>query len=62
MFEGTSLRSHISNFKEIISGLEVMKAKISIQEHLCSLLVMSLHASYSAFRDTVFYGHKDLTL
>ena len=62
MLEGTSLELHISKFKEVISDLEAMDANTLIEEDLCCLLLMSLPASYTAFRDTLFYGHKDLSL
>ena len=39
-----------------------MDANTLIEEDLCCLLLMSLLASYTAFRDTLFYGHKDLSL
>ena len=75
MFECTSLESHVSNFKSHVSrlDLEVMDVDTLIEEDLCSLLLMSLPTSYTAFqdtlfiflskkKDTLFYGHKDLTL
>ena len=62
MLEGTSLEVHISTFKEVLSNLEAMDANTLIEEDLCCLLFMSLPASYIAFQDTLFYGHKDLSL
>ena len=64
MFECTSLESHVSNFKSHVSrlDLEVMDVDTLIEEDLCTLLLMSLPTSCTAFQDTLFYGHKDLTL
>ena len=62
MLEGTSLEVHISKFKEVFSDLEAMDANTWIREDLCCLFLMSLPASYTTFRDTLFNGHKDLQL
>ena len=62
MLEGTSFEVHISKFKEVIWDLGAMDANTLIEDDLCSLLLMSLLASYTAFRDTLFYGHKNLSL
>ena len=38
-----------------------MDANTLIEEDFCSLLLMTLGTSFTTFRDTIFYAHKDLT-
>ena len=59
MVEGTSLESHLANFKYIMAELDALDANTLIEEDLCSLLLMSLPPSFSGFRDILFYGSKE---
>ena len=61
MAEGTSIESHLTVFKEIISDLEAMEVKHD-DEDLALILLCSLPASYSIFRDTILYSRDTLTL
>ena len=62
MVEGTSLESHLANFKDIMAELDALDANTLVEEDLCSLLLMSLPPSFWGFRDILFYGSQSLSL
>lgn len=53
--EGGSISYHVSQFKEIVSGLENMDVKYD-EEDLRLILLCSLPSSYANFRDTILYS------
>jgi hypothetical protein len=59
--EGGSVLMHISVFKEIVADLISMEVKFD-DEDLALLLLCSLPASFSNFRDTILYSHDTLTV
>ena len=61
MSEGASLEDHLTVFKEIVSDLETLEVKYD-DEDLGLILLCSLPASYSTFRDTILYSRDTLTL
>ncbi|KAF3663559.1 hypothetical protein FXO38_10576 [Capsicum annuum] len=61
MSEGTSLEDHLSVFKEIISDLETLEVKYD-KKDLGLILLCSLPASYTTFRDTILYIRDTLTI
>ena len=54
-------KSHLTFFKKIVSNLESIKVKYD-DEDLSLILLCSLSASYSTFRDTILYSHDTLIL
>ena len=61
MTGGTSIESHLTVFKEIISDLEAMEVKYD-DENLTLIFLCSLPTSCSTFRDTILYNRDTLTL
>lgn len=61
MSEGASLEDHLFVFKKIVSDLETMEVKYN-EEDLGLILLCSLPASYTTFRDTVLYSRDTLTI
>lgn len=59
--EGGSVLTHISVFKEIVADLTSMEVKFD-DEDLALLLLCSLPASFSNFRDTILYSRDTLTV
>ena len=59
--KSTSLKDHLTTFKETISDLEIMKVKYDDKD-LGLILLCLLRPSYSNFRDTILYGRETLTL
>ena len=61
MLEGTSLKDHLTVFKEIISNLENMELNIA-NEDLALILLCSLPLSYRNFVETLLYSHEKISL
>ena len=61
MAKGTSIKNHLTIFKEIISDLESMEVKYD-DENLALILLCSLPDFYSTFRDTILNSRDTLTL
>jgi hypothetical protein len=59
--EGGSVLTHISVFKEIVADLTSMEVKFD-DEDLALLLLCSLPALFSNFRDTILYSCDTLTI
>ncbi|KAF3641257.1 glutathione peroxidase family protein [Capsicum annuum] len=59
--EGMYLEDHLSVFREIISDLKTLEVKYD-EEDLGLILLYSLPASYSTFRDKVLYSRDTLTI
>ena len=55
MEKGTSLKDHLTIFKEIVSNLETMEVKYD-EEDLGLILLCSLPLSYLNFKDTILYS------
>jgi hypothetical protein len=53
--EGASVMNHIPIFRQIISDLMSMEVKYE-DEDLALLLLVSLHSSFTNFRDTICLG------
>jgi hypothetical protein len=61
LHEGGSVLTHISVFQEIVADLTSMEVKFD-DEDLALLLLCSLPASFSNFRDTILYSRDTLTV
>lgn len=61
MAEGGSLEDHLAVFKEIVADLETLEVKYDVED-LALILLCSLPASYSSFRDTILYSRDTLTI
>ncbi|ROV58192.1 hypothetical protein EGO58_12175, partial [Limosilactobacillus reuteri] len=61
MDEGTSIKSHISEFNSIVTDLKRIDVKID-DEDLTLLLLCSLPPSYKHFRDTMIYGRETISI
>ena len=57
MHEGTTIKSHISNFSPIINDLDKIEVKIE-DEDQALLLLCSLPSSCKSFREAIIYGGK----
>ena len=60
MSEGASLSGHISAFSSTVNDLASVGSKVE-DEDQALLLLCSLPASYSNFRDTMIYGRENIT-
>ena len=61
MAEATSLKEHLTTFKEIVADLETLEVNYE-EEDLGLMLLCSLPNSYATFRDTILYSRDALTL
>ena len=61
MEEGTSLKEHLTTFKEIVADLETLEVKYE-EEDLGLMLLCLLPNSYVTFRDMILYSRVTLTL
>ncbi|KAF3680130.1 hypothetical protein FXO38_02446 [Capsicum annuum] len=59
--KGASLEDHLFVFKEIVSDLETLEVKYD-EEDLGLILLCSLPASYTTFRDTILFSCDTLTI
>ena len=61
MMEGTSLKEHLTTFKEIVADLETLEVRFE-EEDVGLMLLCLLPNSYANFRDTILYSRDTLTL
>ena len=59
--KGTSLKEHLTTFKEIVADLETLEVKYE-EEDLGLILLCSFPISYATFRNTILYSRDTLTL
>ena len=59
MHEGTSIKSHITQFFSIINDLDKIEVKIE-DENQALLLLCSLPSPYKSFREVIIYGGKSI--
>jgi gag-polypeptide of LTR copia-type len=61
MIEGTTLKSHISEYTALFNDMEMIGIKTD-DEDKAMVLLCSLHISYEGFKETIIHSRDSLTL